>query len=67
MELEEIVALSVKHNVSDLHLCNPPHRAGVGRASWSPPFPAPDIARYSTDWLDADSYALAGHGQIDLR
>ncbi len=22
MKLEEIVALSVKHNVSDLHLCN---------------------------------------------
>ena len=22
MELEEIVALSVKHNVSDLHLCS---------------------------------------------
>lgn len=28
MDVEEIVALSVKHNVSDLHLCSDAPRAG---------------------------------------
>lgn len=33
MELEEIVALSVKHNVSDLHLCSayPPRWRRLGK------------------------------------
>ena len=48
MKLEEIVALSVKHNVSDLHLCNSaaPRWRRQGRLEPAP-FPAPDIAEFT--------------------
>ncbi|WP_318393023.1 type IV pilus twitching motility protein PilT [Enterobacter sp.] len=44
MNMEEIVALSVKHNVSDLHLCNtrPPRWRRLGKLE-AAPFPPPDI------------------------
>ncbi|WP_318388113.1 type IV pilus twitching motility protein PilT [Enterobacter sp.] len=44
MNMEEIVALSVKHNVSDLHLCNtrPPRWRRLGKLETAP-FPPPDI------------------------
>nr|WP_318383026.1 type IV pilus twitching motility protein PilT [uncultured Enterobacter sp.] len=44
MNMEEIVALSVKHNVSDLHLCNawPPRWRRQGKLE-AAPFPSPDI------------------------
>ncbi|WP_312227910.1 type IV pilus twitching motility protein PilT [Pseudescherichia sp.] len=44
MDMEEIVALSVKHNVSDLHLCStwPPRWRRQGLLE-DAPFPPPDI------------------------
>lgn len=44
MDMEKIVELSVKHNVSDLHLCNsrPPRWRRNGRLE-AAPFAAPDI------------------------
>ena len=52
MDIEEIVSLSVKHNVSDLHLCS------AGQARWRrrgslelAPFPAPDLQQLLTRWL----------------
>ena len=50
MKLEEIVALSVKHNVSDLHLCNSaaPRWRRQGRLE-AAPFPAPDVADLLND------------------
>lgn len=44
MNMEEIVALSVKHNVSDLHLCNawPARWRICGRVEIAP-FTAPDV------------------------
>ena len=44
MDVEEIVALSVKHNVSDLHLCSdsPPRWRRLGRLEPAR-FPAPDV------------------------
>ncbi len=68
MKLEEIVALSVKHNVSDLHLCNSaaPRWRRQGRLEPAP-FPAPDIANLLNDWLDAAQLLhWQEHGQIDF-
>ncbi|PLM29106.1 twitching motility protein PilT, partial [Klebsiella quasipneumoniae] len=68
MKLEEIVALSVKHNVSDLHLCNSaaPRWRRQGKLE-SAPFPAPDIADLLNDWLDAAQFQhWQEHGQIDF-
>ncbi len=68
MKLEEIVALSVKHNVSDLHLCNSaaPRWRRQGRLQPAP-FPAPDIANLLNDWLDAAQLLhWQEHGQIDF-
>lgn len=52
MDMQEIVALSVKHNVSDLHLCN------SGAVRWRrqgrlepAPFEAPDPQILLLDWL----------------
>ncbi|EMM6761059.1 type IV pilus twitching motility protein PilT [Pluralibacter gergoviae] len=52
MDIEEIVALSVKHNVSDLHLCS------AGQVRWRrrgslerAPFPAPDLQPLLARWL----------------
>lgn len=44
MDVEEIVALSVKHNVSDLHLCSdsPPRWRRSGRLEPAP-FPPPEV------------------------
>lgn len=54
MELDEIVALSVKHNVSDLHLCSGhcPRWRREGRLEPAP-FPAPNIEAFLADVLDA--------------
>lgn len=45
MDIEEIVALSVKHNVSDLHLCSgsPPRWRQHGQLT-AAPFEQPDIS-----------------------
>lgn len=48
MELEEIVALSVKHNVSDLHLCNASAPRWRRRGKLEPaPFTSLISAKYS--------------------
>lgn len=45
MNMEEIVALSVKHNVSDLHLCNAwPARWRIGGKVETAPFTTPGKA-----------------------
>ena len=48
MDVEEIVALSVKHNVSDLHLCSdsPPRWRRSGRLEPAPFPPAGCARRY---------------------
>jgi twitching motility protein PilT len=68
MKLEEIVALSVKHNVSDLHLCNSAAPRWRRQGKLEPaPFPAPDIADLLNDWLDAAQLQhWQEHGQIDF-
>lgn len=53
MDVEEIVALSVKHNVSDLHLCSdsPPRWRRLGRLEPAP-FPPPDVGALLKAWLN---------------
>lgn len=68
MVLEEIVALSVKHNVSDLHLCgdSPPRWRRLGRLEPAP-FPAPDISALLKKWLnDEQQGAWWASGQLDF-
>ncbi|XNM81754.1 PilT/PilU family type 4a pilus ATPase [Escherichia coli] len=68
MNMEEIVALSVKHNVSDLHLCS------AWLARWrirgrmeAAPFDAPDVEELLREWLDDDQRAiLLENGQLDF-
>ncbi|MDF2776985.1 MAG: twitching motility protein [Enterobacteriaceae bacterium] len=52
MDMEDIVALSVKHNVSDLHLCSawPPRWRRQGKLE-DAPFPPPDIQAILRDTL----------------
>ena len=66
--LEEMVALSVKHNVSDLHLCSdsPPRwrRSGLLEPA---PFPAPDVKQLLESWLnDEQQGAWWANGQVDF-
>lgn len=72
MELEEMVALSVKHNAADLHLCSghSPRWRRHGRLER-----IPDLAPLTTDWLErfAGRYLeprqrdeLAAQGQTDF-
>lgn len=66
--MEEIVALSVKHNVSDLHLCSdsPPRwrRAGTLEPA---PFPPPDITQLLKTWLnDEQQGTWWANGQVDF-
>ncbi|HAK49591.1 MAG TPA: type IV pili twitching motility protein PilT, partial [Salmonella bongori] len=68
MNMEEIVTLSVKHNVSDLHLCNawPARWRKRGRIE-NAPFIAPDVDMLLRDWLnDAQQYQWRTHGQLDF-
>lgn len=68
MELEEIVALSVKHNVSDLHLCNASAPRWRRQGKLEPaPFTSPDIGKILTDWLNAEQLAQwQACGQVDF-
>ncbi len=68
MKLEEIVALSVKHNVSDLHLCNSAAPRWRRQGKLEPaPFPAPDIPDLLNCWLDAAQLQhWQEQGQIDF-
>jgi len=72
MELEEMVALSVKHNAADLHLCSgdSPRWRRQGRLE-----PLPDLAPLTADWLERaigryldprQRDELAAQGQTDF-
>ncbi|WP_336218367.1 type IV pilus twitching motility protein PilT [Citrobacter amalonaticus] len=68
MNMEEIVALSVKHNVSDLHLSNawPARWRKRGRME-SAPFTVSDVDGLLAHWLDEGQQAtLRQHGQLDF-
>ncbi|MCI2290297.1 type IV pilus twitching motility protein PilT [Enterobacter sp. I4] len=68
MDVEEIVALSVKHNVSDLHLCSdsPPRWRRAGRLEPAP-FPPPDVEALLKAWLnDEQQGAWWASGQVDF-
>ena len=68
MELEEIVALSVKHNVSDLHLCSayPPRWRRLGKLEPAP-FTSPDVEEILTRWLNDPQLAQwRADGQVDF-
>ena len=68
MEMEEMVALSVKHNVSDLHLCSelPARWRRNGELEYAPEgAPQPDALL--SRWLSAEQQcALAQQGQLDF-
>lgn len=68
MNMEEIVALSVKHNVSDLHLCSAwPARWRIRGLMEAAPFDAPDVEELLREWLDDDQRAiLLKNGQLDF-
>ncbi len=68
MNMEEIVALSVKHNVSDLHLCSAwPARWRIRGRMEAAPFDAPDVEELLWEWLDDDQRAiLLENGQLDF-
>lgn len=68
MNMEEIVALSVKHNVSDLHLCSAwPARWRIRGRMEAVPFDAPDVEELLREWLDDDQRAiLLENGQLDF-
>ena len=68
MKLEEIVALSVKHNVSDLHLCSdsPPRWRRLGRLEPAP-FPPPDVGALLKAWLNDEQQGIWwAKGQVDF-
>lgn len=68
MNMEEIVALSVKHNVSDLHLCSAwPARWRIRGLMEAAPFDAPDVEELLRELLDDDQRAiLLENGQLDF-
>ncbi|PLR33709.1 type IV pili twitching motility protein PilT [Chimaeribacter coloradensis] len=71
MDINEWVALSVKHNASDLHLCtgHPPIWRQDGclrRDEGALPLTAGQLAQWCKGWLDgAQQQALAALGQLD--
>lgn len=72
MRIEELVALSVKHNAGDLHLCSghSPFWRRNGRLEKIPSQPAIEgsaLAALAAAWLDSAQQALLEHaGQIDF-
>ncbi len=68
MVMEEIVALSVKHNVSDLHLCSnaPPRWRRRGKIEPAP-FPPPEVNALLQAWLsDEQQGAWMANGHVDF-
>lgn len=68
MDMEEIVTLSVKHNVSDLHLCNawPARWRKRGKVEIAP-FSSPNVEVLLSQWLnDAQRRAWQADGQLDF-
>lgn len=68
MDIQEIVALSVKHNVSDLHLCSSANaRWRRGGKLEIAPFTAPDLEVLMASWLsDSQQQAWQRHRQLDF-
>ncbi|MGA4504221.1 type IV pilus twitching motility protein PilT [Citrobacter portucalensis] len=68
MNMEEIVALSVKHNVSDLHLCNAwPARWRIRGKVEIAPFTTPDVEKLLMCWLsDQQQVQWQKQGQLDF-
>lgn len=68
MNMEEIVALSVKHNVSDLHLCNAwPARWRIRGNVEIAPFTTPDVETLLMCWLsEQQQVQWQKQGQIDF-
>jgi len=68
MVMEEIVALSVKHNVSDLHLCSNAPPRWRRRGSIEPaPFPPPEVGALLQAWLsDEQQGAWRANGHVDF-
>ncbi|QBX82669.1 type IV pilus twitching motility protein PilT [Citrobacter tructae] len=68
MNMEEIVALSVKHNVSDLHLCNAwPARWRICGRMETAPFTAPDVDALLLSWLsEQQQVQWRENGQVDF-
>ena len=68
MNMEEIVALSVKHNVSDLHLCNAwPARWRIRGKVEIAPFTPPDVENLLMCWLsEQQQVQWRKQGQIDF-
>ncbi|MFO6426229.1 PilT/PilU family type 4a pilus ATPase [Escherichia coli] len=62
------MALSVKHNVSDLHLCSAwPARWRIRGRMEAAPFDAPDVEELLREWLDDNERAiLLENGQLDF-
>ncbi len=68
MVLEELVALSVKHNVSDLHLCSdsPPRWRRLGYLEPAP-FSSPDVEALLKTWLSDELQGVWwANGQVDF-
>lgn len=68
MDMEKIVELSVKHNVSDLHLCDrrPPRWRRQGRLEVAP-FDTPDInALLAAHLTETQRHQLHCNGQADF-
>ncbi|MDT7466323.1 type IV pilus twitching motility protein PilT [Citrobacter portucalensis] len=68
MNMEEIVALSVKHNVSDLHLCNAwPARWRIRGKVEIAPFTTPDVENLLMCWLNEQQQVQwQEQGQLDF-
>lgn len=68
MDIQEIVALSVKHNVSDLHLCSSANaRWRRGGKLEIAPFTVPDLEVLMANWLsDSQQQAWQRHRQLDF-
>ena len=68
MNMEEIVALSVKHNVSDLHLCNAwPARWRIRGNVEIAPFATPDVEKLLMCWLgEQQQVQWQKQGQLDF-
>ncbi|RKQ41435.1 type IV pilus twitching motility protein PilT [Enterobacter sp. R1(2018)] len=68
MDIEEIVALSVKHNASDLHLCTGQSARWRRQGQLVPfPHPAPDPETLLAGWLTKrQSEELQEAGQLDF-
>lgn len=72
MDIEDMVALSVKHNASDLHLCSGHspfwrHCGGLEPIGASPVVTSAMLAAYARQWLtDVQQAAFEKAGQLDF-